>query len=168
MAGRKVNIVLTGIPELDKKLKTLQVKSATKISMATRRVGMSVVKRAIQKLVPVKIKEAIGSRLEKIRKSTQFEAKVGVNVGKRSKTKAKRWAPVIILGTPLRQRKMIGGKFAYITKPKPEQLSTGQIKANQAVRQGYAQSQGKARSAMKKRFDKAFAKERSRLQMKGK
>lgn len=166
--AKPVSITLTGQKELDAKLKQLGTKGGNRVARNSLGAGARVVQKAIKKIAPKSIKDAIGMRNEKGRKSGKLETKVGVNVGKRSKTKAKRWAPVIVLGTAIRQRKMIGGKFSYITKPTDAQLTTGKIRENHIVSAGLSASQGSAKAAMKKSFDRSFAREVAKAKLKGK
>jgi hypothetical protein len=108
---------------------------------------------------------AIGMRNERSKTSRLFESKVGVNVGKRGRTQAKRWAPLIVLGSQRRQRKMIGGKFSFITKPTNAQLSTGHVKATNIVKRGYASAQGSMNSAMRKAFERSVKREAARAKL---
>ncbi len=154
-----VHVTLTGFKEFDAKLRQFEAKAASRISRNTLGAGARLVQKEIKKEATPVLKPTIGMRNERGRKSGRIEAKVGVNVGKRSRTKAKRWAPLMVLGSQPRTRKTIGGRFAYIAKPTAAQLSTGRIKENQIVRRGYSAAQGSLPSVMRKAFNKSLARE---------
>ena len=166
---RGVSLTLTGVPELDAKLKKLETKAGNRIARNSLGAGARAVQKSIKNLASPKIKKSVGMRNEKGRKSARLETKVGINVGKRGgRTEFKRWAPLSVLGSVNRKRQKLGGKFAYVKNPTEEQLSTGQIKASQIVKRGYAAAQGSMNAAMKKAFDRSLAREVAKAQLKGK
>lgn len=167
MAGRPVNIALTGIKELDAKLLKMQTNTGQRVARTTLLTGARVVQKEIRKLATKFVKPTIGVRVEKSRKSARIEGKVGVNVGKGKQADAKtRWAPLTVLGSVSRFRKRIGGKFSYITKPTQQQLSTGQITKSNVVNRGYSAAKGKMNSAMKRAFDRAVKRESAKAKLK--
>lgn len=169
MAKRGVSLTLTGIPELDAKLKDMEKKAGFRIARNTLGAGARVVQKAIKSIAPASIKKSVGSRNERGRKSTRLETKVGINVGKRSgRTEFKRWAPIIVLGSSQRKRKRLGGKFVFIRKPTDDQLSTGQIKSTDIVKRGYSAARGGMKSVMLTAFKKSLAREVAKAKMKGK
>ena len=82
--------IITGLPELEKTLKNLADKTADKIARSALRAGVVVVAKAEKAAAPVgktgQLKASIGSRVGKGRGGI-FQAKAGVNVGKRTKAK---------------------------------------------------------------------------------
>lgn len=167
--AKLVSVTMTGVKQFDDKLKTMELKAANRVARNTLGAGARVVQKAVKSIAPASIKKSVGLRNEKGKRSGRLETKVGINVGKRGgRTEFKRWAPLIVLGSVKRKRERIGGKFSYITKPTPDQLSTGQIKKHDIVNQGFAASKGSANSAMKKAFDRSVAREVAKAQLKGK
>lgn len=164
-------IVMTGMKEFDNKLKDMETKAGNRIARATIGAGLTQLKKSIKAAAPEWMKASIGARQGKNPRKGVYEAKAGVNVGKRTKKSARNWnawVPVAVLGTMLRRRKSIGGKFSYITNPTQAQLSTGQIKPHPIVKQGLAAAKGSMTTAMQAAFDRALAKEVAKAQLKGK
>jgi len=161
MAGqrRAPVLVLTGVPELDKKLSVLQQTAGNRVARSSLGAGLRVGKKAIQSKAPGTVKKTIGVRMGKARNG-KFEAKVGINVGKDGKKKFKApHAHLVALGTQVRTRKVIGGKFSYLTNPTADQLSTGRMPANPFVKESFASARGEMSAAMKAAFDRSLARE---------
>jgi hypothetical protein len=166
---RKAQIRMTGIKEFDDKLKQMERKASNRIATQVLKAGARKAVKAIQNVSPEWMKDGIGSNVGTNKRKDVFEAKIGINVGKRSKKKAKAdWAAAQVLGTVKRTRKTIGGKFSYITRPSESQLSTGQEKAKGVVKQGMTAAQSTIQAAMKDKFNKALAKEVAKAKLKGK
>lgn len=158
--AKPISITMTGVKEFDDKLSGMERKAGNRIARNTLGAGARAVQKSIKSIAPQSIKKSIGMRNEKSKKSGKLETKVGVNVGKRGgRTEFKRWAPLIVLGSASRQRKSLGGKFRYITKPTSDQLSTGQVKKSDVVNEGYSAAKGSMNSAMKKAFERSLARE---------
>jgi HK97 gp10 family phage protein len=145
--------ILTGDKEIEKTLAKLADKAGDRVARNALGAGLTKVAKAMKQAAPVgktgAVKASIGKRNEKSRKGV-FEAKAGVNVGKKTKIKGK-FAPhahLVALGTKRRQRKAIGGRFSYLKNPTPQQLSTGTMPANSFVRMAYESSRSAARTAM--------------------
>lgn len=156
--GRKY---LTGDNEIEKALLNLATKAADRIGKSALGAGLVVVNKAIKKAAPKgktgQLKDSIGRRLERNKKTGLITAKTGVNVGKQKKGKEKKVAPhshLVALGTRPRKRKSLGGKFAYIKHPSEQQLSTGEMPSNEFVKEAYAQSRTAATAAMRQRAAK--------------
>ena len=150
MAG----IILTGDAELDKKLSRMATTDANKLAKYALRAGVNVIVKAMRNDAPVgttrSVRRSIGSTLEKV-SDGNYEAKVGVNVGKKS-AQGGRFAPhahLVALGTQPRFRQSIGGKFAYVKRPKQSQLSTGVMPSNPFVRAAFLSSRSDAAEAMR-------------------
>lgn len=159
MPKRAASMFLTGVPELDKKLEQMERKAGNRVARNTLGAGARVVQKAIKAISPAKIKDSVGMRNEKSRRSGKLETKVGINVGKRSKTRWAQWAPLIVLGSKFRTRKTIGGLFSYIKNPTAAQLATGVIPKTDIVNRGVAASKGSADSAMNKAFKRSLERE---------
>lgn len=156
---------LTGDKELEATLKRLSDKSADRVARSALGAGLSVLAKAMKKLAPVgktgNLKQSIGRRLEKGKRGGTIVAKAGVNVGKGAQKKG-RTAPhshLVVLGTKLRVRERLGGKFAWITHPTPQQLSTGIMPSNPFIRNATQSSKGAVQAAMRKRAAKKLAQE---------
>lgn len=155
-------IVLTGQKEFDAKIKTFETKAGNRIARATLGAGMRTLRKSIRSFAPEWMKEFIGMRGDKSNSSGTYQAKVGVNVGKRKKAKKvtwNGWVPVAVLGTQQRSRKSLGGKFASIANPTAQQLSTGSIAPHPIVKQGVAAATGAMQTQMKLAFERAVARE---------
>jgi HK97 gp10 family phage protein len=161
---------LTGDKEIEATLKALSDKSADKVAKSALGAGLTVIRGAIRKAAPVgktgNLKASIGKRLEKGKRGKVFTAKAGINVGKKTKkektTGVMARAPhahLVALGTQRRSRKVLGGKFASITNPSAEQLTTGTMPANPFVNQAAASAMGAASLKMRKQAAKALARE---------
>lgn len=177
---------ITGVADLEKTLRSLSDKSADRVAKAALRGGLAEITKAQRKAAPVgetgALKKSIGSRLEKSKRTGLVMAKAGLNVGKRKSGKKKgasterlsklveQGAPhahLVALGTQKRERKSIGGKFAYLKNPTPKQLSTGTMPANPFIKDAYAKAQSKIEPAMRKRAAKALDREAKRASRKG-
>jgi hypothetical protein len=167
-----VRKILTGDKELEATLRTLADKAADRVAKSALGGGLVVTAKAIRKAAPVgetgNLKAGIGRRLEKGKRGGAFVAKAGVNVGKRTKAEktagrlAKQRAPhahLVALGTKQRFRKTIGGKFSYIKEPTASQLSSGAMPKYEFVSTAAKSVQSAARAAMRKRAEKALARE---------
>jgi HK97 gp10 family phage protein len=158
--------ILTGDKELEATLKQLSDRHADRIAKSALGAGLGKIQAAIRKVAPVgptgNLKAGIGRRLEKGNRGGKFTAKTGINVGKRKAGKTTKGpaphAHLVALGTKPRTRKVIGGKFGFITKPTDEQLSTGTMPSNPFVKQAYQSSRSAAFAAMRKLAAKVLAK----------
>jgi len=168
---------LTGDKELEAMLKSLADKAADKIAKSALGAGLTVIRKAIKKAAPVgptgNLKASIGKRLEKGKRGGVMTAKAGINVGKKTKkektTGIMARAPhahLVALGTQRRSRKTLGGKFATIVNPTPEQLATGTMPANPFVKQAAESAMGAASIAMRKQAAKALAREAAKAKRK--
>lgn len=156
----RARIYTTGNRQVERMLRGMQNKDADRISKTCLRAGMGEYRKEIRKAAPVgatkELRASIGARLERNKKTNVVSAKVGINVGKRTKRViAKRGkvhrAPhghLVALGTKPRRRKRIGGKFASITNPTDQQLRTGQMTPNKFVSEASARAKPRAHAAM--------------------
>ena len=160
--------ILTGDKELEATLKKLADKSADRVARSVLGAGLTVIAKAMRNAAPVgktgSVKASIGKRNQRNKRKGLFEAKAGVNVGKKKKqlSTAIATAPhghLVALGTKPRFRKSIGGRFGYIKNPSQQQLSTGTMPSNPFIKQAYESARGNAAAAMKKRAEKALARE---------
>jgi HK97 gp10 family phage protein len=170
--------IITGDVELEKKLKGLADKSADRVARAALGGAMTAVTKVMRKMAPVgatgNLKRSIGSRFEKGNKKNKPQAKVGINVGRRTKKQRSQaeagrivGAPhghIVALGTKRRTRKAIGGKFAFLNPVIPEQLTTGVMPSDPFVRQAYEAARAAVTAAMTKRATKALAREVAKQQ----
>lgn len=163
--------VFTGLPDLEKTLKNLADKTGDKIAKSALRAGAVVVAKAERKAAPVgktgQLRDSIGSRVGKGRGGI-FQAKAGINVGKRTKAKRAKGplaphAHLAALGTQQRQRNSLGGKFANIKNPTSQQLSTGAARSNPFIRTAYQSARSRAADAMSKQAQKTLARELAKL-----
>lgn len=97
---------VTGSDELDRQLEALQVRIVRRATSSGTNAGMTVIARAVRVRAPVgktkAVKKNIGKRLVKGQPTGTLLGKVGVNVGKRSAAKSRRFAPhghLVTLGT---------------------------------------------------------------------
>lgn len=149
---------IVGDLQLEATLKHLADKSADKIAKSAIGAGLTVLVKAMKKESPVgattAVKNSIGRRFEKNKRTGVVTAKAGVNVGKRKKNQIGRAAPhshLVILGTKARRRKTIGGRFAFIRNPTDAQLSTGSGRSNPFVRRSVSASTTAVAQAMHKK-----------------
>ena len=153
---------ITGEADLEATLKKLSDRTADKVARSALRAGLTVIARAMRKAAPRgptgNLRKAIGSRLVRSRKTGVVTAKAGINVGKNRKGRAPH-GHLVALGTKPRTRKRIGGKFAFITSPAPEQLRTGTMPANDFARRSSTSAQASMRMAMKNKAAKVLEKE---------
>ena len=169
-----VNVTITGGTAIADFLNKLGATSGKKVVTAALRAGLSLFAREMRKAAPVgptgQLKRSIGSRVVKSG-SAITSAKVGINVGKRTKQKGK-YAPhahLVALGTKMRVRKRIGGfigKFYFgVNQTTGEQdasqrqLRTGAMPVNPFIRQTFESSLAGAMTAMQKRAEKTLARE---------
>ena len=127
---------VTGLAQLDRKLKRLADRDARKVKRKAMGKGQAVLVKAIKAEIPAdqkSIKKSIGRRYKKSRRSGEMEAKVGANVGKK-KGKQVPQAHLVLAGT--KERAHQSGK------------STGRVEASEAVPRGYQSSKGTAMRVM--------------------
>lgn len=165
-------MILTGDKELEATLKTLADKAADRVARSVLGAGLTVIARAMKAAAPVgktgAVKASIGKRNERKKRTGVFEAKTGVNVGKKTKRKGK-FAPhahLVALGTKPRVRKTIGGKFGYIKNPSQQQLSTGTMPSNPFVKRAYETSRAAAATRMQIQSIKALEREAKKARKK--
>lgn len=153
MAG---SFKIVGGPEFDAKLDDLQKNAKRRIAKNTISAGARAVRKEMKKLAPDSLKQSIGMDVD----PDKFTAKIGPNVGKRSRIKWVQWATTIVIGTAQRFRKVIDGLYGgFIKNPTQQQLSTGQIKAKGFVAQARANATGSMNASMKASFDRSVARE---------
>lgn len=155
--------VVTGDKRLDRDLARLENRTSKRINAAAVRSGQAVVVRGIKSEAPRgptgNLKRSVGARFRKKRKNGLYEAKVGVNVGKRVKQKTTRsgnvqkanaapHAHLAILGTGNRSTKAGAGR--------------GTMPGNNFVDRGFVKSQGAALSTIRQRLKQGIEKEASR------
>lgn len=145
--------ILTGWKELDENLKALDTRVANRVATSAMRSALTVAKKGIKSAASDHkdkgiLDQSINSRFSKKQGGAVVRAKVGVNVGKRTALPqgVARHAHLVALGTKPRVRKKIGGKFAYLKRPKSK--STGVMPSDEFVKQGYAASEVAMQSAM--------------------
>jgi hypothetical protein len=118
------------------------------------------------------LRASIGSRTVRIRASGGvITAKAGINVGKRPLGRSKNLAPhshLVALGTKLRTRQRIGGKFRFLEPTpfhphEPRSRSTGIMPANPFIRSASAAAAGSVRFTMRETIVKGIAKEVNRI-----
>lgn len=166
--------VITGHKEIEDAISQLIDKVADKVARAALGGAMSATAAAIRREAPKgpsgNLRRGIKGRFVNGSRKNKPTAKVGVNVGKQSRAEREAGrilraphAHLVALGTAKRQRKSIGGRFAYLSTPTAEQLSTGTMPANDFVRRGYQAASGKSAAAMIKRAIKALEREAKKL-----
>ena len=114
--------------------------------------------------------KSVGKRVVRRDKAGLIVSKIGINVGHRKASQVQKGEPHAHLagaGTKPRYRKVIGGRFAYITRPTREQLSTGVMPANGFVSQAVDGAAPTIRAAMIGAGQKAVAREAARAAKKG-
>ena len=153
-------IYMTGDKQIERMLRGMQNRDADRISKSCTRAALGEYRKEIRKAAPVgktkELKASIGARLERKRKTNIVTAKVGINVGKRSKkaiasrgkTHRAPHGHLVALGTQHRKRTRLGGKFASIVNPTDAQLSTGVMPSNKFVSEASARAKPKAHAAM--------------------
>lgn len=161
-------VYLTGDKELEATLSRLADKAADRVARSALGAGLTVLVKAMRKAAPVgptgNLRRSIGRRLESRKRSGRLIAKAGVNVGKGAVRKG-RTAPhshLVAMGTQRRSRKRLGGQFAGIADPTPQQLSTGTMPANPFIRRATESSRSAVALAMRKRAEKKLAQEATR------
>lgn len=118
----KLELQLTGIKEIDRKLKRIVEKEAKKISRNALRAGARVGAKDLKNSVPTgktkKLRKAVGSSFRKDRKAGVPVAKWGINVGKKRSQMARHGASVAA-GTRDRTQKKTGKDTGAIKNPPP-------------------------------------------------
>lgn len=170
---------VTGDKEIERKLKQLSEKGADRVARNILNAQLRSLVKAMKAAAPVgptgNLKQGLGSRLEKERRTHLQQAKAGIEVGKRSRKKAikrlravgrTQYAPhghLVGLGTEQRARKRIGGRFRVIQNPTPEQLSTGTMPANDFIRRATRSVMSTMKTAASKAFQRGFARELQKM-----
>jgi hypothetical protein len=168
--------VVTGIPELDRRLRGLSDKLQRKVGNPAVKAGLTVYAKAMRAAVPAglpTVKAAMGSRMltaSQVRKSGlppgSVGGKAGGGVGKKSGSKsdkraAKRGARGKGGGVGIGARNIHW--WVMGTKGRRTAThSTGRMPAHPVVRQAASQAQSAALSAMKSKLTEALAREAHR------
>jgi len=162
--------LITGDKELEKLLSKLADKSADRVARSAIGGGLTVLKQAIKKNAPVgktgALKKSIGSRFTRAKGNRPPSAKAGIGVGKRKKTATGFKAPhshLVALGTKRRTRTKLGGKYARVTDPTPEQLTTGTMPENSFLKEAVLAARPKLMAKMKERAAKSLARELAKV-----
>lgn len=169
---------VSGDDLINKKIQKLIAKGSKSASRAGISKGMTIIARGIRKAIPPKqksVKKTVGQRFNKTKGKHKIDAKVGLGVGKKSKSKKERdpnrpgvgiskenvhwWE----LGTANRTRTTKDGR----------DVSTGRMpKGPSVVRQGFESTKNEARKAiiatMKAKIKADAKKKRARARAKGK
>lgn len=98
---------ITGVPEINRKLRNLERKAARKVGRKAVNKGLTVLAKAIRSKAPRKLRPIVGKRHKKNRNTKEMEAKAGVAVGMSKKKKEKfgeRWY-LFLQATGTRDRK---------------------------------------------------------------
>lgn len=114
--------------------------------------------------------KSVGKRVIRRDKAGLIVSKIGINVGHRKASQVQKGEPhahLVGAGTKPRFRKRIGGRFAYIRRPTPGQLSTGTMPALPFVPEAVSGAGTNIRAAMEKAGQKAVAREVARAAKKG-
>ena len=162
--------IVTGIPELERTLKTLADKAADRVARSAIGGGLTVAAKRIRQAAPKgktgALKKSIRSRFERQKGSRPTTAKVGINVGKQKKTAAAMakqirapHARLVALGTKRRKRDELGGKFGYIKNPTPAQLSTSTMPSNPFLRKAFEAARPETMKRMRERAERALKRE---------
>lgn len=80
---------ITGVPELNRRLKNLERKAARKVGRKAVNKGLGVLVKAIRAKAPRKLRPIVGKRHKKNRNTKELEAKAGVGVGMSAKKREK-------------------------------------------------------------------------------
>ncbi len=151
---------VTGDKRLDSQLRLLGDRVSRKVARSGLSAGLVVAKRAIQREAPrgkykrgkkpsgPRIRQAIGQRLVRDRKSKIYEAKAGVNVGKKGKRRAPH-GHLATLGTHRRTNKAGANR--------------GRMSANRFVSRAYQSSKSAALIAMRGRIVTRIKAEEAKL-----
>jgi len=158
-----MQIGIEGSKNINRMLKKVETKLERKTARRALKKGLGPAAARIRKLAPSgkkkKLKKAVGSKVGKDRSAGYANtAKVGVNIGKKGTRRAPH-AHLVILGTKFRNRKRIGGKFksrfpAFDTRNK----STGSVKANDFVKEGFDSTRNQVLKKMETEVKKDLAK----------
>ncbi len=108
--------------------------------------------------------QSVGKRVVQRNKAAGLiVSKIGINVGKHRKAEEvgvhEPHAHLVGMGSKPRFRKRIGGRFAYITRPTQDQLSTGTMPANDFIGQALATARPAMVAAMLNAGAKAMERE---------
>lgn len=157
-----------------KAIDELTVAGARRIANSMQAAGTTAAVKAGRAAAPKgKTKEtskSVGKRVIRRDKAGVLVSKIGVNVGHRKASQVQKGEPHAHLvggGTKPRYRKVIGGRFAYITRPTRAQLSTGVMPANGFVGSAVSGAASTIRTAMETAGVKAVAREVERAAKKG-
>lgn len=176
---RAATVVVTGIPQLDAKLKDIAIRVARKASTAALRAGMTIVAQGIRREVPRAetpghgtegLKRSIKGRQTRQRSTGIMTAKVGVKVGASGEeVNAHRWGKeasqqvfhLLALGTKKRYTgsKGVGYRHRRIVQTGNPRRYTGFVRPNAFVKRGFAGSSGLALTTMLKKADQVIQKE---------
>lgn len=163
MSRMSARIYMTGDKQVERMLRNMQTKDADRISKRCIRAQLNEGVKEVRKGAPrgetKALAKSVGARLERKRKTHEVVGKFGINVGKRSKkavasrgkTHRAPHGHLVALGTKLRTRKRIGGKFAGITNPTAQQLRTGRMNPNKFVSEGTARARPKMAAAAQRK-----------------
>lgn len=165
MSRKRLMAVLTGVPELDNRLKMLAGPGIDRVSRAAVRAAINVVARTQQALAPQgHVRGALGSRM--LRKREGFGAKAGGGVGKQVNQLARTGRRGVgisarnihwwLIGTAERETgsKRVGKNSHKRGVRAPRQLTggarhpTGRMPAHGIIRQAAQLSAGPAHSAL--------------------
>jgi len=152
--------VVTGIKEIDRQLSRLSDRAGKRINAAAIRKGQAVILRAIRNEAPRgptgNLKRAIGHRFRKKRKSGIYEAIIGANVGKRTKSKTTKSGKQQKANSAQHAHLVILGTAQRLTKAG---ASRGVMPSNNFVDRGFASSKAQAASVIKSRLKSGIDKE---------
>ena len=146
-----MSVVITGVKELDAKLKRLSTKTAKKAARAGLGAGLTVLAKKMRQMAPKattpghsnrSIKASIGKRQKKDKVTGITSAVAGIDVGKK-KSKQVPQAHLLALGTVVRTRKSVGGKFKG-----SENKGTGKVIGNDFIKRASDAARSEAVSAI--------------------
>lgn len=141
---------ITGVPELNRKLRNLETKVARKVGRKAVNKGLTVLARAIRSKAPRTLRPIVGKRHKKNRNTKQLEAKAGVGVGMNSKKAEKYGWYLFLQATGTRDRKTRrGGR-------------RGRIVAKSFVPEAYNASKSSVMSAMESTLKQSLEAEAAR------
>ncbi len=152
-------VYVTGDKDLDRALRLLGGRVASRITVKGIRAGMGEIRNAIKREVTkASVKRAIASKFKKRKGKGTYRAVVGGGVGKRNKARggtrggvgiSKQNVHWYLMGTSGRQTK----SGAY----------RGQMPANGAVKRGFAKSSGTAMNKVRQKMRTELVKEVNKL-----
>lgn len=130
---------ITGIAEVDRRLKRIEGRDARRIARNAVDKGLTVGRRAVAGGVPVgktkQLKKAIGRRFKKNRNTDLYEGKIGINVAKKKERQA-RHGHLVGAGTTRRRTRSGANR--------------GVMKANDFVSAGWSRVKGVVRSTIRR------------------